>query len=395
MAYDLSLLDVGVIVVFLFGIIVARLISIYFQANFTRVIVLYIWHTSFCFLYAWFITQYGGDAGGNYQNSLSLRLPFMLGTAGVYYFTSIFSSGLGLSFLATSLVYNIFGFIGLVAFDSSLHFIVQDKKRTVRQLAELIVFLPSISFWSSAIGKDALAFLSVSLVLWASLKLKKRIWIIIPATLIMLFVRPHIAGILIISLSISIFWQRNISPLFRFAIGVITIITCFYLVPIAITYSSAENISSSKDLKKYIHQKASYNMEGEGSVNISKLPVLLQVGTYLFRPLPFEARKFTFLAASLDNLVLIYLFIAGINGIIKKRYQSRGENRLFLWLYSLMTLLILSTTTANLGISMRQKWMFTPVLILLMISSIGKRQIVSHKLTSPAAKNGLAYLEKT
>lgn len=46
------------------------------------------------------------------------------------------------------------------------------------------------------------------------------------------------------------------------------------------------------------------------------------------------------------------------------------ENRLFLLIFSLGTLLILALTTANLGISVRQKWMVMPIFLYFMFLSI-------------------------
>jgi hypothetical protein len=43
-----------------------------------------------------------------------------------------------------------------------------------------------------------------------------------------------------------------------------------------------------------------------------------------------------------------------------------------MWLYVLITWTVLAVTTANLGISLRQKWMFAPVLMFLLLSRIGR-----------------------
>ena len=365
---------IGAILVFLIGLGVAKVVSIYFKTNFSRVISLYIWHSFFCLLYAWYTTEYGGDAVSYYHASQDANVSFSLGTKAVSYFTIFFTNILRLSYLATSLAYNIFGFIGLAAFDAALRLAVNKKKKYVRRLATLIIFLPSLSFWSSGIGKDSLAFMSAGLVLWAALDFNKRVWIMLPAVLIMLVVRPHIAGLLIISFAIAIVIQKRGSPIFRLFIGVIAIIAATVLIPIGLKYASFDSAKGSEGLQKYIDQRAKSNMEGGSSLDISNMPIPLQVLTYLFRPLPFEAHNFFSFASSLDNLILIYLFIMGIKSMLKNRYVSRGENRVFMWTYSLTSLLLLSTTTANLGISVRQKWMFTPMLIFLMISVIGKRE---------------------
>lgn len=382
MFLEMSIWDIiGPLLVFTFGLAIIKPISGYFKTTLSKAVTLYLWHTIFCLLYAWYVNEYGGDAGYYYSTSTREPLVFSFGTLAVKMFTSYFSNSIGLSFLATSLVFNIFGFIGLIAFDAALRSAVFQKKKNICRLASVIVFLPSVSFWSAGIGKDSLAFMSAGLALWAALNFKKRIGVMVPSILIMFFVRPHIAGILIISFLVSIVIQKRLPLVFRFAIATIALIVTVLVVPIGLKYSVFENAKSTKSVEKYIQQRASYNKEGGGGIDISKMSTPLQVGTYLFRPFPFEAHNLTSFAASLDNMVLLYLFVLGITSMIQKRYKSRDENRIFLWTYSLTTLLILSITTANLGISVRQKWMFTPMLIFLMISVIGKRELSRNTLS--------------
>ena len=58
----------------------------------------------------------------------------------------------------------------------------------------------------------------------------------------------------------------------------------------------------------------------------------------------------------------------------KGKRSDLGENRAFMWVYALMAWGILAMTTANLGIALRQKWMFAPMLIFLFISVIGRKK---------------------
>src|SRR3546814_10038846 len=74
----------------------------------------------------------------------------------------------------------------------------------------------------------------------------------------------------------------------------------------------------------------------------------------------------------MDNVILIFLAIAGAAQIIKHRRHKLAGNRAFMWFYCLMTWLILAITTANLGIAVRQKWMFAPLLIYLFISLLAR-----------------------
>ena len=114
-------------------------------------------------------------------------------------------------------------------------------------------------------------------------------------------------------------------------------------------------------------------MLGGSGIDISAMSPPAQLGTYLFRPFPFEAQGFAQLAASVENATLLLLFIAGIFSLWRRRKTRKAQvNRLALWAYSLGAWAILGITTANLGIAARQKWMFVPVLVYLLISGMGK-----------------------
>ncbi|MEO6959747.1 MAG: hypothetical protein ABI228_04690, partial [Burkholderiaceae bacterium] len=122
----------------------------------------------------------------------------------------------------------------------------------------------------------------------------------------------------------------------------------------------------------YIEQRQQYNQGGGAGFDLAAMSPPAQLFTYLFRPLPFEARSIFALAASLDNTILLLLFIAGGWNILKRHKPTGAGNRSFMWLYSLLAWSLLAVTTANLGISLRQKWMFAPMMIFLLISLIGK-----------------------
>jgi CDP-diglyceride synthetase len=88
--------------------------------------------------------------------------------------------------------------------------------------------------------------------------------------------------------------------------------------------------------------------------------------------LPFEARSIYQFAASLDNVVLLVVFLMGVFRWKNRKYKSESENRLFLILFSVGCWTVLALTTANLGISVRQKWMFLPMIFYLLVSVLGR-----------------------
>lgn len=363
---------VSAALVFLAGIAVAKVLSKTFHGSNRRALLLYCWHTVFCVYYAYFLLDNVGDATAYYYQAVQGNITFSLGTAAVELITYFCVSIFGLSFLGTFLVYNIFGFIGIMAFDGSLRIATADKSKWVRRLATLIILLPSVSFWSSAIGKDAIAFMATSLALWAALHLKDRVWLMVTAVLLMLIVRPHIAGIMILALAGSQLIQRNIPFSRRVILGGAAALAATIMVPIALEYTGVGADVSAAELVSYVEQRQQMNHDGGSSIDIASMGVPMQLFTYLFRPLPMEANSLFSLAASADNVILLFLFIVGVWNMLIRRKRPPAGNRAFLWLFSLLSWFILASTTANLGLAVRQKWMFAPILLFLLISLLGK-----------------------
>jgi len=373
--------------IFFVGLAFVKVLSKSFRVKVGRAIFLYFWHAFFSIIYSLYVVSNGGDAVMYYETSLAGGA-FRFGTDGIRYLTGFFTILLGASFLGASLGYHIFGFIGLLAFDGAVRQVTFNKSKIIRQIATFIVFLPSISFWSSSIGKDALSFMAMGLALWAALNLKRRLFLMAFAVLIMLFVRPHMAGMMVIGLTVSMVLQSGVSGLQRLGFGIASLAGVAVLVPLALNYAGVGADAGVGELASYIEGRQAQNLDGGSSVDIANMSLPMQLFTYLFRPLPIEANSLSALAASLDNVILLFLFIAGGWALLRriKSPEFSGHNRIFLWVYSLLAWAVLAMTSANLGIAMRQKWMFAPMLIFLLISVIGKpRRVTASGTSHPVA----------
>lgn len=374
--------------IFFVGLAFVKVLSKLFGVKVGRAIFLYFWHAFFSVIYSLYVIYNGGDAVMYYETSLAGGGEFHFGTAGIRYLTGFFTVLLGASLLGASLGYHIFGFVGLLAFDGAMRQVTVNKPKIIRKIATFIVFLPSISFWSSSIGKDALSFMAMGLALWAALNLKRRLFLMVFAVLIMLFVRPHMAGMMVIGLSVSIALQSGVSGLQRLGFGVASLAGVAVLVPLALNYAGVGADAGVGELASYIEGRQAQNLDGGSSLDIANMSLPMQLFTYLFRPLPIEARGLSALAASIDNVILLFLFIAGGWALLRRRKfrEFSGHNRIFLWAYSLLAWAVLAMTSANLGIAMRQKWMFAPMLIFLLISVIGKpRRVAASGPSHPVA----------
>ncbi len=368
------------ILVFGVGLFVVVRFSRVVNCRLQRSVFLYFWHTVFCILYVNYVVANGGDAIDYYDQSVLQNLDFSFGTFAVVALTRLFSYYFEFSFLSIFLIFNIFGTIGLLAFDAGLRHASFEKTKLVRILASLLVLLPSVNFWSSAIGKDSLSFMAIGLALWAAIDFNRRIGLMIFSVAIMFFVRPHISGLMIIALTCSLILRGNTSIFKKSVFIVLSLTAIAVVVPFALEYSGLSADGGVGNIQEYIEERQSYNQDGGGGVDISGMSLPMQLFTYLFRPLPLEAKTIFALAASFDNIILIFVFVLGLVGFAKnpKTILSR-ENNLFMWIYSLSAWIILAVTTANLGISVRQKWMFVPIFMFLFISMMTRRRKIGSK----------------
>lgn len=221
-------------------------------------------------LYYFYVLKNGGDALFYYKTALLENIqPTRPGSNAVNFIAYLFVQTFNLSFLGTFLLYNIFGSIGLLLFNASLKTGLKYHPKRTNYLATLIIFLPSVSFWSSALGKDSLSFLAASLALWAALDLSKRNKLMLLAIGIMFIVRPHIAGAMILALSTSIIFDKTASLSKKAIIATFSILTALAIIPFALDYAGVAEEVDSTAIVEYIEKRQSYNMAGRYFLNES------------------------------------------------------------------------------------------------------------------------------
>lgn len=358
-----------------FFIIISLKICEYFKVNFKKSCFLFFWHTFFCFVYLYYSLTQGGDSIVYYQRAISDELiEVNFGTSFIVVFTRFFAN-LGFSYVDLFLINNFFGYIGLLAFSSAIQNATYNKSKNIKLFGLVLLLLPSISFWTTALGKDAISFMAIGLALWAALDFKKRKVLLLFSIVCMFLVRPHMGAILAISFIFALIFDKKTTIYIKIFLGLICTLCTALIIPIMLNYIGLGEAEGLSDVDQYVDKRQNSNLGGGSSVDISSMSLPMQMITYLFRPLPFEAHSIFALFASLDNLILIFIFIMGVGAILKKNKPTVESNRIFLWIYFYFSLIVLASTTANLGIAMRQKWMFIPFIIFLFLSIIDSKNI--------------------
>lgn len=355
--------------VFLAGLVGAIVLARKLRLPRKSALFLYAWHTVFCMVYMWYSISNGADATTYYEQSLIHAGGFKPGTEFVYFFTSLFTRTFGFSYLGTFLVYNCIGSFGLLAFGACVHSATWGKSRLMRQAGWLVLLLPSVSFWSGAIGKDAISFMSACVFLWSAIQIRQRVGWMVFAVLAMVLVRPHMAAVMVVAVAGGVVFSRGVSIPVRLSLAFVGIAGAVLIVPFALEYSGLGEAHGTADIADYVEQRQGYNLTGGGAIDIAEMSPPLKLLTYLYRPLPFEAHSAAALAASVENVFLILLTLAMLATLVKRHGI---EIKWMLWLYAGGAWLILAVTTANLGIAARQKWMFLPIMLYLALMTLGR-----------------------
>lgn len=361
-------------ILFIFFLILSLKLGVFFKINYKTSLILYLWHTLFCLLYFWFALTFGADSNKYYFRALND--PFVelgLGTSFIVLLTRFLHNFLYLGFFDQFIIHGFIGYIGLLAFAGAIRQAVWDKTKTLKLLGWLLVFLPSVSFWTSGLGKDSISFMSIGLALWAALNFENRKFLLFFAIILMFVVRPHIAVVILIAFIFSLIFDKHVNIYSKIFFGIFSLTGAAIVLPIMLNYIGLQDANDLSDVDSYIDKRQSSNLSGGSSLDLTSMSLPTQMMTYLFRPLPFEASTIFALLASLDNIILLVLTIIGLFSFISKNSPSVESNRIFLWVYFFICLIVLAMTTANLGIAMRQKWMFVPVFIFLLLSIIGSK----------------------
>ncbi len=351
-------------------------------------VALYLWHTVFCLYYARFALYNTADARGYFIRSFDVIPSFELGTRAVDVITSIYTQAFGLSYLGTFLVYNIIGAIGVLAFAAALREVLGNKGKRIQRYLTVLVFLPGLNFWSVAIGKDAPALMGTGLLCWAALDMRRRWVALLMGLAVYVVVRPHIAVVIIVALAIAIVGSRKISTVKRIMIIAVLAAPSAFALQLALSISGLEE---ARELNDFIEYRQSVNMTGGGSIDISSMILPQQMFFYGFGPLFFGAGGLMGLVASLENVFLLFLLSTSAISILRRKSSLDQTAKWFYLVFGMSLWIIFSMTTANLGIALRQKWMFMPMLLLLWLSYLPEKRIATDATASQGSIKGRRY----
>lgn len=229
----------------------------------------------------------------------------------------------------------------------------------MNNISAIFCFLPSLTFWTLAPGKDSVIFLVINYALYSYVKLKdnsiKINFKIIISILLLFLIRPHVGASLIISYILLFIFQikykRNAN--IRLIILLIVSLTFLQLIPLLQNYASIGNLNLIDSFNLLENRFSGTSIE---QVNTN---YILRIIFFLLTPLPIISFNPLYIADYLNTLFITYYLFTILKD--QKTFINIQSNPFFL--FSIILLLVLPLVIFNPGVATRQKWMFLPPLI--------------------------------
>lgn len=288
------------------------------------------------------------------------------GTMFMYAFNYLFSNLLNMSYLSNTLLFSLFGFMGLTFFYMvALQTVPYNKIISGYVLFPLIFFLPNLHFWSSGVGKDTTLFLCIGMFTYGLMKPFQRIPLIVIAGLLTMAIRPHILLFLMVGFGLAYVFGGKVSPAQRIIFSAAMIAVGLAILPSVMEYAKIEE-ASAEGFDKFATGKAAVlSRSSAGSaIDISSYPFPLKVLTFWFRPALFDVRNINGLIAALENLLLLIVFIKAMRTSPIRAFKAAPFVIKGLVIFLVVGTLAFSQSLGNMGIMIRMRNMFLPGMII-------------------------------
>ena len=305
------------------------------------------------------------------------------GTMFMYAFNFLFSNLLNMSYLANTLLYSLFGFMGITFFYMIVvKTIPYNKIMYGYILFPLLFFLPNLHFWSAGVGKDTTLFLCIGMFVYGVMKPVIRIPLIVISVLLAMAIRPHIVLFLMVSFGLAYILGGKISVFQRVIFSTILLGVGLAILPSVLEFAKIEE-ASAESFEQFADAKASVLSRGTtgSAIDVSAYPLPLKILTFLFRPFFFDVRNLNGLIASIENLVLVIIFIKAMRTKPVEAFRKAPFVIKGLVFFLIIGTLAFSQSLGNVGIMIRMRNMFLPGLLIYILwcFSYEQQQIAESK----------------
>ena len=295
-------------------------------------------------------------------------------------------------------LFSLLGFIGFIFFYKIIRErVLLRPKLFGKDLIWIILLLPNLHFWSASFGKGPVIFLGIALYFYGLNKFNRRWLLLVLGALITYHVRPHILFVTVVSTVLGmVFSGKGIGWFARLVVlaGSITALIFIYQdVLLMVGIENTEEITDAFNLSQ--RDRVEDLTKATSGIDISSYPLPLQVFTFLFRPLFFDAPGMLGIIVSFENVFLLFLtlrFFAN-GGFI---FLFKGDFLIKTGLFSFLTVTIaLAQIAGNLGLAIRQKSQVMLLFLIIVIELFDKIEVMNYRNQLIRRENRIRKLHGT
>jgi hypothetical protein len=287
---------------------------------------------------------------------------------------------IGPNLLGSFIVFSLLAFVGLIGFISAYRH--ARPRSSVTVYAAMVLFFPSLWFWPSSLGKEAIAMLGLGLTVAGLFGRGQRIRLIplLIGFFVLASVRSELAGIVAVSVLIS----QWLSFETRWTVAGVTRAAVVAVVTILVVRVTSQRVGITsfdvEGITTFIEHDPARDLGGGSGIEAVSVGLGGMVAApvnVLFRPFPWEARSGLILLSSIELVgfwAMVWIrrrqFVASL-----RSWREDPLTRLSI-VFVLVYAVGLGMMLSNLGIIARQRVFLFPFLLVLLQDRRAARPVV-------------------
>lgn len=297
------------------------------------------------------------------------------GTTFIRFIGYPFIKMLGFSYEAMMVLFSFMGFVGFCFFFVFFKDrITASPKLFGLDVISIIFFLPNLHFWSTSFGKGSVILMGMGVFFYGLANIRYRLLAILLGGIIIYHVRPHIMLMVLVSAIIGFTFSSKGISLSVKLVGLVLGIAAFYFIYDDVL--SLVGIDEEQFLTQglSLSHRASELTKSTSGVDITSYNLPLQLFTFIYRPLFFDAPGLLGLFVSFENVFYLVLSLR-LFSLQALGYLFRSDFVIKTCALTFITVSIaLAQISGNLGLALRQKSQVMLLLLFIIVSVMNERE---------------------
>jgi hypothetical protein len=321
----------------------------------------------------WYTINNGGDAlkywfSNTNLNNIAWSDYFNFGSDIIFSLNYPLVKYLHLPLYVGFLIYAIIGYFGILEFYNLAKKLIGSQLIFFKvNWLPIFMFLPSLHFWTSILGKDPIVFFAIASFINGFYVRENKLKIFL-SLFVIAFIRPHMALFLIgcFLMPYIVFKYKEIKNIFQFSL--ITITSIVFSTVIFLNVSKIKTIDYEKAIR---HNEYVINelKNAPSFIPMESYNFPEKIFTINFRPLFFDTHNYLGVLVSLENTFIILLHLSFL-WLLLFYFKKIKWNFLLLSIivYNVVCSSIFVQRYSDLGLLIRTKNMFQPFMLLVILA---------------------------